>query len=83
MMKKMELVIAPFKLVELCFSLEELGAKDIILSEIIDLQKQKEEIFRGIPKKSDFVKKIKLELHMDYKMIEEYMEIIRQTAVFN
>lgn len=59
-MKKLEVVIVPFKLNELCNALEKYGAKDIIFSEVIDLKKEKNEIFRGARADLAFLKKLKL-----------------------
>ena len=82
-MKKLEVVIAPFKLNELCNALEKYGAKDIIFSEVIDLKKEKNEIFRGARAELAFLKKVKIEFHINDDKIGKCVKSIDKIALLD
>ncbi|MDU9049301.1 MAG: P-II family nitrogen regulator [Candidatus Electrothrix sp. Rat3] len=63
-MKKIEVIIKPFKLEDLKEALNELGIKGMTISEVKGFGRQKghTEIYRGAEYKVDFIPKIKIEI---------------------
>ncbi|MCI5219683.1 MAG: P-II family nitrogen regulator [Candidatus Electrothrix sp. LOE2] len=63
-MKKIEVIIKPFKLDDLKEALNEIGIKGMTVSEVKGFGRQKghTEIYRGAEYKVDFIPKIKIEI---------------------
>ncbi len=81
-MKKIEVIIKPFKLDEVKEALNALGITGMTLSEVKGFGRQKghTEIYRGAEYQVDFVPKIKLSIVVEADMSEKVVETILKTA---
>ncbi len=81
-MKKVEAVIKPFKLDEVKDKLNEIGIKGITVSEVKGFGRQKghTELYRGAEYVVDFLPKIKLEIVIADKQLDEVVNAIIKSA---
>ncbi|MDY6836726.1 MAG: P-II family nitrogen regulator [Thermodesulfobacteriota bacterium] len=75
-MKKVEMIIKPFKLEELKEGLSALGVQGMTVSEVKGFGRQKghSEIYRGAEYSVDFVPKVKVEIVVDTDMVDKVVE---------
>lgn len=81
-MKKIEAIIKPFKLDDVKEALNEIGIQGMTVSEVKGYGRQKghKEIYRGAEYVVDFIPKIKIEIVIDTKRVEEVIDCIRNAA---
>lgn len=81
-MKKIEAIIKPFKLDDVKEALNEIGIQGMTISEVKGYGRQKghKEIYRGAEYVVDFIPKIKLEIIVESKRVEQVMETILKAA---
>ena len=81
-MKKIEAIIKPFKLDEVKEALHEIGLQGITVLEAKGFGRQKghTELYRGAEYVVDFLPKVKIEIVVDYGMLERAVEAIQQAA---
>jgi nitrogen regulatory protein PII len=81
-MKKVEAVIKPFKLDDVKEALNEIGIQGMTISEVKGYGRQKghKEIYRGAEYVVDFIPKIKLEIIVEAKWVDQVVEKIQQAA---
>ena len=81
-MKKVEVIIKPFKLEDVKEALTELGVTGMTISEVKGYGRQKghTEVYRGAEYKVEFNPKTKIELIIDADLVEKVVEAIRQAA---
>jgi nitrogen regulatory protein P-II 1 len=77
-MKKIEVIIKPFKLEDLKEALNELGIKGMTISEVKGFGRQKghTEIYRGAEYKVDFIPKIKIEIVVAAADVDKVIEAV-------
>jgi nitrogen regulatory protein P-II 1 len=81
-MKKIEVIIKPFKLEDVKEALTELGVTGMTISEVKGYGRQKghTEVYRGAEYRVEFNPKTKIELVIDSDLVEKAIESIRQAA---
>ena len=81
-MKKLEAIIKPFKLEEVKEALAELGVEGMTVTEVKGFGRQKghTEIYRGSEYTVDFLPKIKLEVVIADKLVDQAVDTIVKTA---
>ena len=81
-MKKIEAIIKPFKLDDVKEALNEIGIQGMTISEVKGYGRQKghKEIYRGAEYVVDFIPKIKIEIVVDDKLVDQVVEKIRNAA---
>tara|TARA_B100001540_G_C15337909_1_gene431079 strand:+ start:85 stop:423 length:339 start_codon:yes stop_codon:yes gene_type:complete len=81
-MKKIEAIIKPFKLDEVKEALNGIGLQGITVLEAKGFGRQKghTELYRGAEYVVDFLPKVKIELFIDDKMLDQAVETIQQAA---
>lgn len=81
-MKKLEVIIKPFKLDDVKERLTSLGIKGMTVSEVRGFGRQKghTEIYRGAEYVVDFLPKIKLEVVVPDRRVAEIASAIREAA---
>ncbi len=81
-MKKIEAIIKPFKLDEVCEALNEIGITGLTVTEVKGFGRQKghTELYRGAEYVVDYLPKIKLEIVVLEKLVESVVETITRTA---
>ena len=81
-MQKIEAIIKPFKLDEVKSALADIGIQGMTVSEVKGFGRQKgqTEIYRGSEYTVDFLPKIKLEIVVDDKLVDQAIDVIQQTA---
>jgi nitrogen regulatory protein PII len=82
MMKKIEAIVKPFKLDDVKEALNEIGIQGMTISEVKGYGRQKghKEIYRGAEYIVDFIPKIKIEIVVDSKQVDQVVEKIREAA---
>ncbi|HHB77085.1 MAG TPA: P-II family nitrogen regulator [Desulfobulbus sp.] len=77
-MKKIEVIIKPFKLDDVKEALSEIGIKGMTVSEVKGYGRQKghTEIYRGAEYVVDFLPKIKLEIIVDTDQVESVIAAV-------
>ena len=77
-MKKIEVIIKPFKLDDLKTALNEIGVQGMTISEVKGFGRQKghTEIYRGAEYVVDFIPKIKVEIVVASDQVERVIETI-------
>ena len=77
-MKKIEVIIKPFKLDDLKEAINELGIKGMTISEVKGFGRQKghTEIYRGAEYKVDFIPKIKIEIVVAAADVDKIIEAV-------
>ncbi|HFB55138.1 MAG TPA: P-II family nitrogen regulator [Hellea balneolensis] len=81
-MKKIEVIIKPFKLDEVKEALQELGIQGMTVLEAKGFGRQKghTELYRGAEYVVDFLPKMKIELVLDDDQVEAALEAIQSAA---
>lgn len=81
-MKKIEAIIKPFKLDEVKDALDKLGIHGLTVTEVRGYGRQKGhvEAYRGIEYQVQFNAKMKLEVIVPDALVEQAVDIIRETA---
>jgi nitrogen regulatory protein P-II 1 len=81
-MKKIEVIIKPFKLDEVKAALNEIGVAGMTVSEVKGFGRQKghKEIYRGAEYEVDFIPKIKIELVIEASRADQVLEVISKNA---
>lgn len=81
-MKKIEAIIKPFKLEDVKDALSEIGINGMTVSEVKGYGRQKghSELYRGAEYVVDFLPKIKLEMIVNDKDVDQIIETIVETA---
>jgi nitrogen regulatory protein PII len=81
-MKKLEVIIKPFKLDDVKDGLTKLGIQGMTIVEVKGFGRQKghKEIYRGAEYQIDFVPKIKLEVVVTDSLVSEAIKIILDKA---
>ncbi len=84
-MKKIEIIIRPFKLDEVKEALTQVGIKGMTVTEVRGFGRQRghREIYRGAEYEVDFVAKIKLEIVIEKDMVQEALEAVQKAARTN
>jgi nitrogen regulatory protein PII len=81
-MKKIEVIIKPFKLEDVKEALTELGITGMTITEVKGYGRQKghTEVYRGAEYRVEFNPKTKVELVIDSDLVDKVIEAIRQAA---
>ena len=81
-MKKVEVIIKPFKLEDVKEALTELGVTGMTISEVKGYGRQKghTEVYRGAEYRVEFNPKTKIELIIDSDLVEKVVESVRSAA---
>lgn len=81
-MKKVEVIIKPFKLDAVKAALNEIGIKGMTISEVKGYGRQKghTEIYRGAEYKVDFLPKIKMEIIVKADMADKVVDAVIEAA---
>jgi nitrogen regulatory protein P-II 1 len=81
-MKKIEVIIKPFKLDEVKSALTKIGIQGMTVTEVKGFGRQKghTEVYRGAEYKIDFLPKVKIELIISEEMVSQAIETIERTA---
>jgi nitrogen regulatory protein PII len=81
-MKKIEAVVKPFKLDEVREALSEIGVTGLTVTEVKGFGRQKghTELYRGAEYVVDFLPKVKVEVVVADKLVEQAIEAIVKTA---
>ena len=81
-MKKIELIIKPFKLDDVKDALSNLGIFGMTVAEVKGFGQQKghTELYRGAEYQVDFVPKVKIEIVVGDEKIDETVEVVMETA---
>jgi len=81
-MKMITAIIKPFKLDEVREALSEMGIKGLTITEVKGYGRQKghTELYRGAEYVIDFVPKVKLELAVNDRQVDQVIETIRNAA---
>jgi nitrogen regulatory protein P-II 1 len=81
-MKKVEVIIKPFKLDDVKEALNEIGIKGMTISEVKGYGRQKghTEIYRGAEYKVDFLPKIKMEIIIDADQVDKVIDVVVEAA---
>lgn len=82
LMKKIEAIIKPFKLDEVCEALNEIGISGLTVTEVKGFGRQKghTELYRGAEYVVDFLPKIKIEIVVLAKQVDSVIETIISSA---
>ncbi|MCF8023968.1 MAG: P-II family nitrogen regulator [Desulfobacteraceae bacterium] len=81
-MKKIEVVIKPFKLDDVKEALTDMGIQGMTVSEVKGYGRQKghKEVYRGAEYAVDFVPKLKIEIAVDGEIAEQVVETVQKAA---
>jgi nitrogen regulatory protein P-II 1 len=81
-MKKIEAIIKPFKLDEVCEALNEIGVSGLTVTEVKGFGRQKghTELYRGAEYVVDFLPKIKIEVVVAEALVDNIIETIVNVA---
>lgn len=81
-MKKIEAIIKPFKLDDVRTALTEIGITGITATEVKGFGRQKghTELYRGAEYVVDFIPKVKLEIILEDKDVDQCVDVITQAA---
>lgn len=81
-MKKIEVIIKPFKLDEVKEAILQLGISGMTITEVKGFGRQKghKEIYRGAEYVVDFLPKIKIEVVVPTEMLSRVLDVIKENA---
>ncbi len=81
-MKKVEVIIKPFKLDAVKEALNDIGIKGMTISEVKGYGRQKghKEIYRGAEYQVDFLPKIKMEIIVEAEIVDKVVEVVIEAA---
>ncbi|MBW2035977.1 MAG: P-II family nitrogen regulator [Deltaproteobacteria bacterium] len=79
-MKKIEVIIKPFKLDDIREGLTEIGVNGMTVSDVKGFGRQKghTQVYRGAEYTVDFVPKLKLEVVVDAQLVPQVVKVIRE-----
>jgi len=82
MMKKIEVIIKPFKLEDVKEALAQAGVQGMTVSEVRGFGRQRghREVYRGAEYQVDFVAKVKIEVVVHAEAVEEVVSAVQKTA---
>jgi nitrogen regulatory protein PII len=77
-MKKIEVIIKPFKLDDVKAALNDIGINGMTISEVKGYGRQKghKEIYRGAEYKVDFLPKVKMEIIIEADQVDKVIEVV-------
>jgi len=81
-MKKMEVIIKPFKLEDVKVALADIGITGMTVSEVKGYGRQKghSELYRGAEYTVDFMPKIKLDIVVNDEDVDKVVEVVVESA---
>lgn len=81
-MKKIEVIIKPFKLDDVKEALTDMGIQGMTVSEVKGYGRQKghKEVYRGAEYAVDFVPKLKIEIAANDDIVEQVVETVQKAA---
>lgn len=81
-MKKIEVIIKPFKLDDVKEALTDMGIQGMTVSEVKGYGRQKghKEVYRGAEYAVDFVPKLKIEIAANDEVVEQVIETVQKAA---
>lgn len=81
-MKKLEVIIKPFKLEDVKDGLSGLGVRGMTVSEVKGFGRQRghKEVYRGAEYQVDFVAKVKIEMVIPEQLVSEAVRVIQERA---
>ncbi|MBN2141546.1 MAG: P-II family nitrogen regulator [Desulfovibrionaceae bacterium] len=81
-MKKVEIIVRPFKLDEVKSALSAIGVKGMTASEVKGFGRQggHKEVYRGAEYQVDFLPKVKIEVVVEDDLVPEVVDTARKTA---
>lgn len=81
-MKKMEVIIKPFKLEDVKVALADIGITGMTVSEVKGYGRQKghSELYRGAEYTVDFMPKIKLDIVVNDENVDKVVEVVIESA---
>jgi nitrogen regulatory protein P-II 1 len=81
-MKKIEIITRPFKLDDVKERLTELGVRGMTITEVSGFGRQRghKEVYRGAEYQVDFVSKIKIDVIVDDRQVEEIIQAVQEIA---
>jgi len=81
-MKKMEVIIKPFKLEDVKVALADIGITGMTVSEVKGYGRQKghSELYRGAEYTVDFMPKIKLDIVVNDEDVDKVVEVVIESA---
>ena len=81
-MKKIEIIIKPFKLDQVKEALTDIGVKGMTITEVKGFGRQKghKEIYRGAEYVVDFLPKIKMEIIVDADQVDQVIDVVIEAA---
>ena len=81
-MKKIEVIIKPFKLDEVKEALNAIGIKGMTISEVKGYGRQKghTEVYRGAEYRVDFLPKVKMEIIVETEQVDKVIEVVVAAA---
>ena len=81
-MKKIEVIIKPFKLDEVKNALTKIGVQGMTMTEVVGFGRQKghTETYRGAEYKTDFLPKSKIEIIVTDELVTQVIETIERAA---
>ena len=81
-MKKVEVIIKPFKLDTVKAALNDIGIKGMTISEVKGYGRQKghTEIYRGAEYQVDFLPKVKMEIIVEAEMVDKVIDVVIEAA---
>ncbi len=81
-MKKIEIIIRPFKLEEIKECLQQIGIKGMTVTDVKGFGRQggHKEVYRGAEYQVDFLPKIKIEVVVDEDLVGEIIEVVSENA---
>ncbi|MBW1683275.1 MAG: P-II family nitrogen regulator [Deltaproteobacteria bacterium] len=81
-MKKLEVIIKPFKLEDVKDGLSGIGVRGMTVSEVKGFGRQRghKEVYRGAEYQVDFVAKVKIEMVIPEQLVSEAVRVIQERA---
>ncbi|WP_432737601.1 P-II family nitrogen regulator [Maridesulfovibrio sp. FT414] len=81
-MKKVEIIIRPFKLEEIKECLREIGIKGMTVTDVKGFGRQggHKEVYRGAEYQVDFLPKVKIEVVIDEDIVDDVIEAVSNSA---
>ncbi len=81
-MKKLEVILKPFKLDDVKDALGVLGVAGMTITEVKGFGRQKghKEVYRGAEYRVDFVSKIKMDIILDDEIVEKAINVIIENS---
>jgi nitrogen regulatory protein P-II 1 len=82
-MKKIEIIVRPFKVEDVKEAVKELGVKGMTITEVKGFGRQggHKEIYRGAEYRVDFITKIKIEIVVEAELVPEVIDAVRNSAL--